>query len=145
MSVELLTTTFDPYAKLHTVEQRLRCGSYGATASFIGTLRDFNQDATVLSMFLEHYPGMTEKQLHAIVATTREKWPVLELLVVHRVGEIKIGEPIVLTAAWAMHRDAAFAACHYLIETLKTDAPFWKNEQLQHGRRWLANNTSSDA
>lgn len=138
MSVIIANTPFDPLAALARHQQSLPPGGYGAAASFIGTLRDFNDSANVRAMTLEYYPGMTEKQLQAIADHARSEWAVLDVLIVHRVGTLEIGEPIVLTAAWAAHREPAFAACRYLIEKLKTDAPFWKKETLDNARqRWV--------
>ena len=93
---------------MHELEQHaltLENGSYGATANFIGTARDFNDDKTVSSLTLEHYPGMTEKELERIVEQAKQRWDIIDALIIHRVGEIKCGEPIVLTAAWAAHRE----------------------------------------
>lgn len=138
MPVTIANAPFDPLAELARYQQSLAPGRYGATASFIGTLRDFNDSANVRAMTLEYYPGMTEKQLQAIADHARSTWDVLDVLIVHRVGTLEIGEPIVLTAAWAAHRDPAFAACRYLIERLKTDAPFWKKETLDNAQqRWV--------
>ncbi len=141
MSVKIVTAPFDPQDELQQYQKQLRPGCFGAMTSFVGTLRDFNNDSTVLSMQLEHYPGMTEKQLDAIAKMAKTQWQLEATLLVHRVGKIRIGEPIVLTVAWATHRDAAFAGCRYLIDKLKTDAPFWKKEQLNNGTRWVSNNT----
>lgn len=142
MPVELRERPFDPWSELARRERLLaRAGAYGATACFVGTMRDFNEDAAVSAMTLEHYPGMTEKQLEMIVAEAKTRWPVLEALVVHRVGAIRPGEPIVLVAAWSAHRADAFAACRHLIEALKTRAPFWKKEQLADRARWVEHNT----
>lgn len=138
MPVIISKTPFGPLVELARCQQSLKPGSYGATASFIGSLRDFNDSANVRAMTLEYYPGMTEKQLQAIADHAKAAWDVLEVLIVHRVGAIGIGEPIVLTAAWAAHREPAFAACRYLIEKLKTDAPFWKKETLDNAQqRWV--------
>lgn len=138
MPVIIAKRPFDPPAELARHQQSMLPGSYGATASFIGTLRDFNDSANVQAMTLEYYPGMTEKQLQAIADHAKAAWEVLDVLIVHRVGAIEIGEPIVLTVAWAAHRDPAFAACRYLIERLKTDAPFWKKETLENSQqRWV--------
>ncbi|HLE94240.1 MAG TPA: molybdenum cofactor biosynthesis protein MoaE, partial [Sulfuricaulis sp.] len=92
-------------------------------------------------MTLEHYPGMTEKHLQLIHDEAGQRWEILDALVIHRVGEIRPGEPIVLVAVWSAHRAAAFEACRYLIEELKTRAPFWKNEQHQATTHWVEHNT----
>lgn len=136
-TVAIAPERFDPLIELQSHQSGLPMGRYGASAVFIGFLRDFNRDAAVESMTLEYYPGMTEKQLRRIADDARANWEVLDVLVVHRVGDIGAGEPIVLTAAWAAHRDAAFGACRELIERLKTEAPFWKKERLAEGERWV--------
>lgn len=142
MPVEIRETAFDPWSELARHERTLaRNGAYGATACFVGTMRDFNEDAEVTAMTLEHYPGMTEKHLETIVAEATASWAVLDALIIHRVGAIRPGEPIVLVAAWSAHRTDAFAACRHLIEELKTRAPFWKKEQLTDRARWVEHNT----
>ena len=140
MPIKIVNSPFDPLQELSIAQNTFAAGSYGANAVFIGSLRDFNQDADVQSMTLEHYPGMTEKQLQQIAEYAKRNWDVLDVLIVHRVGKIHLGEPIVLTAAWAAHREPAFDACRYLIEKLKTDAPFWKKEQLSDSERWVEKN-----
>jgi molybdopterin synthase catalytic subunit len=92
-------------------------------------------------MSLEHYPAMTHKVLEQLCATACRRWPILDCLVVHRYGELQPADPIVLIAVWSAHRAAAFEACRYLIEELKTSAPFWKRETLTDGERWVAKNT----
>lgn len=142
MPVALRQGPFDPWSELARYERTLApAGAVGATACFVGTMRDFNEDARVSAMELEHYPGMTERQLEAIVDEAKSRWPVLDALVIHRVGAIRPGEPIVLVAAWSAHRADAFAACRHLIEALKTRAPFWKKEQLDNRTRWVEHNT----
>lgn len=142
--VRLEEACFDPWAILSEFEREagLGDGSTGASAVFVGTMRDFNAGDDVDSLFLEHYPGMTERELELIAEEARERWPLTECLIVHRVGLIHPGEPIVLTAAWSAHRGAAFEACRHLIEALKHRAPFWKREDLHGGgQRWVAENT----
>ncbi len=115
---------------------------FGATASFIGTMRDFNEGDDVTWMELEHYPQMTDKQLNLMIDKAAEKWPITHALVVHRVAKIFPGEPIMMVAVWSAHRAAAFDACRYLMEALKHRAPFWKKEQLVSGdSRWVEKNT----
>ena len=114
---------------------------YGATAVFVGSMRDFNEGDDVQQMWLEHYPGMTEKHLQTIADEAMQKWDLLDVLLVHRVGEINPGDPIVLVAAWSAHRAAAFDASRYLMEELKSRAPFWKKEQLDSSSRWVEKNT----
>lgn len=117
--------------------QYLRPGSYGATSSFIGTMRDFNAGDNVAQMTLEHYPEMTQKFLDGLCDEALNKWSLVDCLIIHRFGEIKPGDPIVLTAAWSAHREEAFAACRYLMEELKARAPFWKKETTDNGERWV--------
>lgn len=116
-------------------------GKYGAATTFVGTMRDFNEGDEVQGMTLEHYPGMTEKQLALLVDEAFEKWSLLDVLLQHRVGELKPQEPIVLVAVWSAHRKDAFEACRFIMEALKSRAPFWKKEQLESGARWVEKNT----
>ena len=144
MRVELRNAPFDPLAAVADyqtgLEQRLR-GQYGALALFIGTMRDFNDGDPVRAITLEHYPGMTERQLERIVATAFRDQPLLDALVLHRVGFLPPNDPIVLVAVWAAHRAEAFAACRFIMEELKSTAPFWKREETAAGSRWVAHNT----
>ena len=115
---------------------------FGATATFVGTMRDLNEGDEVLEMTLEHYPAMTEKQLQQIIDEANEQWPLLHVLLMHRVGKIKPADPIVLVAVWSAHRAAAFDGCRFLMEALKHKAPFWKQESLTTGEsRWVSKNT----
>jgi molybdopterin synthase catalytic subunit len=141
--IELRNAPFDPYAELarYQAETLGRSGQFGATCSFVGTMRDFNEGDTVHAMTLEHYPGMTEKHLDRIVAEADRRWDFLDALVIHRVGEILPGQPIVLVAVWSSHRGAAFDACRYIMEELKHRAPFWKKETLERRERWVEKNT----
>ena len=118
---------------------RLRAGQagLGAVVSFVGTVRDMNDGASVSEMELEHYPGMTEQALADIVEQAYARWPLLGALVIHRVGPLQPCEQIVLVACGAAHRGEAFAACEFIIDYLKTDAPFWKKEQTPDGARWV--------
>lgn len=147
MAVTLHHTPFDPWEMLrrHQAAQTELLGKYGATASFVGSLRDFNDGATVSGMFLEHYPGMTEKQLQCIAAEATQRWAVQDSLIAHRVGEVQLGEAMVLVAVWSAHRGDAFDACRHIMENLKSRAPFWKQENLTQGRRWVAHNSSGYA
>ena len=143
--VVLFNRFFDPYMELTGYEKAIvkahGTGQYGATTSFVGTMRDFNEGDAVSGMFLEHYPGMTEKALHKLCEQAMADYPILDCLILHRVGDIKPNEPIVLVAAWSAHRGAAFDAARMLIEQLKTQAPFWKKETLTKGTRWVEKNT----
>lgn len=123
----------------------------GAVASFVGLVRGDNtvgdQSAEVAAMTLEHYPGMTEKALDRIVDAAAERWELQAVTVIHRVGELQLGDPIVLVLTASAHRQAAFEACEYLMDILKTEAPFWKKERLPDGsERWVdARETDSEA
>jgi molybdopterin synthase catalytic subunit len=144
MNIKICDTAFDPWQEVQTYQYAAKAisGKFGATSIFVGTMRDFNQGEEIKGMTLEHYPGMTEKQLGKIVIEAMEKWPVLDALVVHRVGDILPDQPIVLVAVWTSHRGDAFDASRYIMEALKTRAPFWKKEQLDsQTERWLVKNT----
>jgi molybdopterin synthase catalytic subunit len=141
MAIFVRDTAFDPWAELAAYQKQLPAGRYGATAVFVGTLRDFNEGDPVRGMTLEHYPGMTEKYLDAISREAARRWEIVDTLIIHRYGVLKPDDPIVVTAVWAAHRAAAFDACRYLIEELKRRAPFWKQEMLDDGTRWVQHNT----
>lgn len=117
----------------------------GAVASFIGTVRDVNDDATVATMTLEHYPGMTEKALEAIVSEARTRFDILDALVIHRIGELRPTDQIVLVAVTSGHRGDAFDACRFIMDYLKTRAPFWKKEHTPAGARWVEARASDSA
>jgi molybdopterin synthase catalytic subunit len=117
-------------------------GKFGATAVFIGTMRDFNDDSDVSVMTLEHYPGMTERHLEEIAQAASGQWPLLAALVTHRVGALNPGDPIVVVCVWSAHRAEAFDACRFIMEDLKSKAPFWKKETRPDGERWVEKNTS---
>lgn len=142
MTCEIREGAFDPWQETQQYQlAHLEDGKYGATASFVGTMRDFNQGDDVSSMHLEHYPGMTERHLQKICDEASARWDLLDCLIIHRVGEILPNQPIVLTVVWSAHRKEAFEACRYLMEELKTRAPFWKKEGLGDGHRWVDKNT----
>jgi len=142
MGVELRDTAFDPWRDLQAYQAtQLPAGGFGATAVFVGSLRDFNEGDAVQAMFLEHYPGMTERYLEQLRAEALARWDILDALIVHRVGELQPADPIVLVAVWSAHRAAAVEACRYLMEEIKTRAPFWKKETLGEGARWVEHNT----
>lgn len=147
MSIKVCETGFDPYTELRRYQEELENvrGKYGATLTFVGTMRDFNEDETVHAMTLEHYPGMTEKHLERIVAEAKQRWEIVDALIVHRVGALVPNEPIVLVAVWSAHRAAAFEAGRYLIEELKSRAPFWKKESRSESDRWIEHNTPAVA
>ena len=116
----------------------------GAIASFIGLVRDVNEGDAVAGMTLEHYPGMTEKALAGIVAEAKRRWEIADALIIHRVGELKPLDQIVLVVVAGAHRGAAFAACEFIMDYLKTQAPFWKKEQTAQGARWVEARASDD-
>lgn len=125
---------------LSTEIAALRAGrpQVGAVACFVGTVRDLNQGTGVSSLTLEHYPGMTEKALQGIVDAAKTRWTTLdEVLVIHRVGRLAPLDQIVLVAVTSAHRGEALAACEFVIDWLKTDAPFWKKEVTPEGARWV--------
>lgn len=134
---------FDPGALLTQFAQGDT--GVGAVASFIGLVRDRGDSDGVSAMTLEHYPGMTEKQLAAIEAEARERWPLADVLVVHRYGRLEPGDRIVFVACASAHRAAAFEACAFLMDWLKTKAPFWKLEESAEGARWVDAKARDDA
>lgn len=135
MPVRVQTEDFDVGAEISA----LRRGDtrIGAVACFVGLVRDLNDDAQVSGMTLEHYPGMTEKALEDIVAQARQRWNILDALVIHRVGALRPADQIVLVATSGAHRGEAFASCEFIMDYLKTQAPFWKKEQTGAGARWV--------
>lgn len=125
-------------------------GRVGGVCCFVGLVRDYlghdpNAAPPVRAMTLEHYPGMTERQLEAIEAEARRRWPLEECVVIHRYGRLEPGENIVLVATASAHREAAFEACHFLIDWLKTKAPFWKLEETPEGGQWVDARDADDA
>ncbi|GAA0427584.1 molybdopterin synthase catalytic subunit MoaE [Massilia aurea] len=125
---------------------RLREGDarVGAVVAFVGTVRDLNDGAQVAAMELEHYPGMTEKALDDIAAQAAARWPLFATLVIHRVGPLLPLDQIVLVAVTAAHRGDAFAACEFIMDYLKTEAPFWKKEDTPDGARWVDARVTDD-
>ena len=117
----------------------------GGIATFVGRVRDRAGEVRIRAMTLEHYPGMTERKLAEIEEEARRRWPLLDCLVVHRYGRMEPGEPIVLVATASAHRAAALEACTFLIDWLKTKAPFWKLEETDRGARWVEAKASDDA
>jgi molybdopterin synthase catalytic subunit len=144
MLIKICAENLDPWQEVQAYQQTKgdMAGKFGATCIFIGSMRDFNAGDDVGSMQLEHYPGMTEKQLANIVTEATRQWSVMDTLVVHRVGKIIPEQPIVVVAVWTSHRGDAFDACRYIMEALKSKAPFWKKEQLiSNAARWVEKNT----
>ena len=145
MTVEIRDSIDDPWEELGRYQQQLvrLKGHYGATSVFVGTMRDFNEAVRVQAMHLEHYPGMTEKELEKMAGQALERWDLLDVFILHRVGEVRPNDAIVVIGVWSTHRAAAFAACRFLIEALKTKAPFWKRELTDEGERWVTENTTT--
>ena len=135
MAVRVQTHDFDVGAEISAM--RLSNPNIGAVVSFIGQVRDLNDGDNVASMTLEHYPSMTEKSLESIVEQARKRWVIEDVLIVHRVGELKPLDQIVLVLVASAHRQDAFAACEFIMDYLKTEAPFWKKEQTPSGERWV--------
>jgi molybdopterin synthase catalytic subunit len=133
---------FDPGAEIAALTRGRR--DIGGVVSFIGLVRDMAGSETIRAMTLEHYPGMTERALDAIEAEAKQRWPLDGVLIVHRYGELQPGDRIVLVVAASAHRDAAFDACRFLIDWLKTKAPFWKLEETASGPRWVEAKESDD-
>jgi len=117
----------------------------GAIANFVGLARDMNEGSGVAAMTLEHYAGMTEKALAKLVDEANARWTLLDVTVIHRVGRLLPGDPIVLVAVAGQHRGEAFAACEFIMDYLKTQAPFWKKEETSDGERWVEARASDDA
>ena len=143
MSVRVQTADFDVAREIAL----LRAGDprVGAVASFIGIVRDVNDDTTVRTLTLEHYPGMTEKALQRIVDEARQRWSIYDAVVIHRIGELAPTDQIVLVAVSSAHRGDAFAACEFIMDYLKTQAPFWKKERTPDGERWVEARTGDAA
>lgn len=143
-TISVQTTPFDPSAEQET----LRRGQpqVGALVAFVGLMRDINDDASVHGMTLEHYPGMTERALEEMAAEAQRRWQLEGIRIIHRVGHLQPEDPIVLVAVSSRHRADAFRACEFLIDYLKTEAPFWKKEQTKDGERWVdARDLDADA
>jgi molybdopterin synthase catalytic subunit len=142
MTVRIQTADFD----LSTEIAALRSGDLqvGAIVSFVGTVRDMNEGSQVNSMELEHYAGMTEKALADIIVEAKSRWSIHEALVIHRIGKMLPGEQIVLVAVTGQHRGEAFTACEFIIDYLKTAAPFWKKEATPTGEHWVDARSTDD-
>ena len=142
MSVRIQEADFDTAAEIAAM--RRGNPKIGAIASFIGVVRDINDGDAVSMMTLEHYPGMTERSIGAIIDQARGRWEVLDALVIHRVGTLKPTDQIVLVVVASCHRGDAFAACEFIMDYLKTQAPFWKKEVTPQGARWVDARASDD-
>jgi len=142
MPVRIQTKDFDAGAEIAAL--RRDDPKIGAVASFIGVCRDANDGTAVSKMTLEHYPGMTEKALEGIITEAKGRWKIMDALIVHRVGELKPTDQIVLVVVAGAHRGEAFAACEFIMDYLKTRAPFWKKEETPQGARWVEARSSDD-
>ncbi len=135
MRISVQTEDFDAGAEL--AQMRLAHPEVGALVSFVGQVRDLNDGSVVSGMHLEHYPGMTEKALAGIAEQAMLRWELADALVIHRHGDLKPLDQIVLVVVASAHRQAAFAACEFIMDYLKTEAPFWKKESTPEGERWV--------
>ena len=142
MTVRVQTEDFDAGAEMAAM--RKGNPAIGAIASFVGVVRDVNEGDAVSNMTLEHYPGMTEKSIAEIVEQARDRWSVIDALVVHRVGLLRPTDQIVLVIVASAHRGDAFAACEFIMDYLKTRAPFWKKENTSEGARWVDARATDD-
>jgi molybdopterin synthase catalytic subunit len=141
--IKVQEQAFDVGAELLALKQGKT--NIGGSAVFVGTVRDMNDGQDVSAMTLEHYPGMTEKALADIESEARKRWPLDEVLIVHRHGRMEPGEDIVLVICCSSHREAAFDACRFLMDWLKTKAPFWKLEEGEKGASWVSERESDHA
>ena len=144
MHIEIRNAALSPWSLLADYErsQPQLLGKFGATAVFVGSMRDFNEDESITQMHLEHYPGMTEKYLQELAALAMEKWQLADVLIAHRVGDVRPADTIVVVATWSAHRAQAYEANRHIMEELKSRAPFWKKEHMSNGEsRWLEKNT----
>ena len=141
--VKVQTDDFDLSAEI--AQLRHSNGAVGAVVSFVGVVRDLNDGAAVSAMSLEHYPGMTEQSITTIVEQAQARWSIFDALVIHRVGDLLPLDQIVLVAVTSAHRGEAFQACEFIMDYLKTQAPFWKKEQTPTGARWVDARVTDDS
>lgn len=142
MTVRVQTEDFDAGYEINQL--RMARKDVGAVVSFVGQVRDINEGDGVSQLTLEHYPGMTEKSLEAIITQAKARWNIIDVLIIHRVGTLQPCDQIVLVAVSGGHRGEAFAACEFVMDYLKTEAPFWKKEATQSGERWVEAKSSDD-
>jgi molybdopterin synthase catalytic subunit len=142
MTVRVQTEDFDAGFEINQLRSARK--DVGAVVSFIGQVRDVNEGDEVSQLTLEHYPGMTEKSLEAIITQAKTRWSIMDVLIIHRVGTLQPCDQIVLVAVSGGHRGEAFAACEFVMDYLKTEAPFWKKEATPSGERWLEAKSSDD-
>lgn len=145
---DVLVQTADFNVDTELLALRQQSKAVGAMVNFIGVVRDTNDDQLVSAMELEHYPGMTERSIKDIIEQAAQRWDLIAAKVIHRVGQLLPGDQIVLVAVCSKHRGDAFQACEFIMDFLKTQAPFWKKEQTANGERWVdarsADNTALD-
>jgi molybdopterin synthase catalytic subunit len=141
----MITVTGEPFDPAAELARFGRDSTVGAIASFIGQVRDKDGGKNLIALTLEHYPGMTERKLEGLEQEARSRWPMADVLIIHRHGRMLPGEPIVLVATSSRHRHAALESCQFLIDWLKTDAPFWKFEETTSGGAWVDARESDDA
>jgi molybdopterin synthase catalytic subunit len=143
MSIRIQENDFDISAEIAAL--RKGDSRVGAVVSFLGTVRDMNDGSQVMGMTLEHYPGMTEKALQEILDQAKTRWDIYQTLVIHRIGPLLPEDQIVLVVVTSAHRGEAFAACEFIMDYLKTAAPFWKKEDTPEGARWVDARVTDDA
>jgi molybdopterin synthase catalytic subunit len=143
MAIRVQNEPFQPGIELEALHAAN--AGIGAVVGFVGYVRDYNDGNAVAAMTLEHYPGMTEKALAGIVEQACARWPLLGVEILHRVGHLLPGEPIVFVGTASSHRQAAFDACNFIMDYLKTRAPFWKREDTPEGARWVDGRLSDQA
>jgi molybdopterin synthase catalytic subunit len=142
MTVRVQTEDFDAGFEINQLRSARK--DVGAVVSFVGQVRDINEGDEVSQLTLEHYPGMTEKSLEAIIAQAKARWNIIDVLIIHRVGTLQPCDQIVLVAVSGGHRGEAFSACEFVMDYLKTEAPFWKKEATPSGERWVEAKSSDD-
>ena len=144
MKIEIRDTGFDPWQEVKKYQEQClrRPGKFGATVMFVGTMRDFNAGEKIHSMNLEHYPEMTQKHLQKIAQEAARQWEILDVLLLHRSGQVFPNDPIVCVAVWSAHRAAAYEANRFIMEDLKSKSPIWKKEHLEAQERWLTGSES---
>ena len=145
MRVAILSESFDPLQEISCHQKQLPLGAHGACVIFTGDMRTQNENRNVNKLYLEHYPEMTDRHLHQIAETAQKRWEIVDLMLLHRIGDVQPGETIVLSVVWAAHRAEAFGAARFMIEDLKERAPFWKKEYTDDGAEWVSGNTPPSA
>jgi len=142
MTVRVQRDDFNAGTELESL--RLAAAGVGAVVSFVGQVRDVNEGASISTLTLEYYPGMTEKSLESIAEQAKRRWNILDTVIIHRYGELLPADQIVLVAVSGAHRKEAFAACEFIMDYLKTEAPFWKKEKTALGEHWVEARESDD-